>query len=71
MLGNFSDKALATNEQTLLEQNEDEAPLATNRQPKAASREIATNGQGEGHPTSSHQEAYLAQFPSREGQPVC
>lgn len=56
MLGNFSDKTLATNEQTLLKQNEDEASSVTNRQPKATGREIATNRQGKSHSASGHQE---------------
>ena len=63
MLGNFTDKTLATNEQTLLKQNEDEASSVTNRQPKATSREIAINRQRKSHSTSSDQEIDLAQFP--------
>jgi hypothetical protein len=71
MLGNFSDKTLATNEQTLLKQNEDEASAVTNRQPKATSRETATNGQRKGHPASGHQEIDKPQLPPREGSLVC
>ena len=70
MLGNFSDKTLATNEQTLLKQNEDEAPAVTNRQPKAASRETATNRQGKSDSASGHQETDQPQLPQREGSLV-